>query len=176
MEPSKITNGRSDMPKYIDFSCLEHGTVGADAKPALNRWSAALTNGHDFSGAQAMLYAAGVPNRDMMKNAPHVGIATVWWEGNPCNMHLHDLGKIVKEAVSKQGMLGWQYGTVYRLPVSVHLEIGTDPYQWSFGRNHHGRRRVIMAAVRTNDLFFHPLLLLAYKMTLVPFSPCHSTL
>jgi len=31
-----------------------------------------------------MLYGAGVPNRDMMKNAPHVGIATVWWEGNPC--------------------------------------------------------------------------------------------
>jgi len=31
-----------------------------------------------------MLYAAGVPDEDMMKNAPHVGIATVWWEGNPC--------------------------------------------------------------------------------------------
>lgn len=33
---------------------------------------------------QAMLYAAGVPNREMMKKAPQVGIATVWWEGNPC--------------------------------------------------------------------------------------------
>jgi dihydroxy-acid dehydratase len=31
-----------------------------------------------------MLYAAGVPNEDMMKNAAHVGVATVWWEGNPC--------------------------------------------------------------------------------------------
>lgn len=31
-----------------------------------------------------MLYGAGVPSRDMMENAPHVGIATVWWEGNPC--------------------------------------------------------------------------------------------
>lgn len=31
-----------------------------------------------------MLYGAGVPNKDMMKKAPHVGIATVWWEGNPC--------------------------------------------------------------------------------------------
>lgn len=30
-----------------------------------------------------MLYGAGVPNEEMMKNAPHVGIATVWWEGNP---------------------------------------------------------------------------------------------
>jgi hypothetical protein len=33
---------------------------------------------------KAMLYAAGVPNREMMKKAPQVGIATVWWEGNPC--------------------------------------------------------------------------------------------
>lgn len=31
-----------------------------------------------------MLYGAGVPSREMMKNAPQVGIATVWWEGNPC--------------------------------------------------------------------------------------------
>lgn len=33
---------------------------------------------------QAMLYAAGVPNRDAMKNSPQVGVASVWWEGNPC--------------------------------------------------------------------------------------------
>ena len=59
-----------------------------------------------------MLYAAGVPNREMMKNAPHVGISTVWWEGNPCNMHLHDLGKVVKQAVIKQDMLAWQFNTI----------------------------------------------------------------
>ena len=38
-----------------------------------------------------MLYAAGVPNREMMKNAPHVGIATVWWEGNPVSPVLGSL-------------------------------------------------------------------------------------
>ena len=59
-----------------------------------------------------MLYAAGVPDRDSMKNSPHVGISSVWWEGNPCNMHLLDLGKTVKDAVRKQGMLGWQYNTI----------------------------------------------------------------
>lgn len=62
---------------YTHFDALAPGG-------ALNRWSQNLTRGHDHPGAQAMLYAAGVPNRDMMKNAPHVGIATVWWEGNPC--------------------------------------------------------------------------------------------
>lgn len=62
--------------------------------------------------SQAMLYAAGVPDKQTMKTAPHVGIVSVWWEGNPCNMHLLDLGKEVKKAVINQGMLGWQYNTV----------------------------------------------------------------
>ena len=59
-----------------------------------------------------MLYAAGVPDKHAMKNAPQVGIASVWWEGNPCNMHLLDLGKEVKKAITNQGMLGWQYNTI----------------------------------------------------------------
>ncbi len=62
---------------YVHFDALPSGGP-------LNRWSQNLTRGHDHPGAQAMLYAAGVPNQDMMKNAPQVGIATVWWEGNPC--------------------------------------------------------------------------------------------
>jgi len=92
---------------------------------------------------QAMLYAAGVPDRDAMKNSPHVGVASVWWEGNPCNMHckMHfivlveercltevantvlDLGKTVKEAVTKQGMLAWQYNTI---GVSDAITMGNE--------------------------------------------------
>ncbi|KAG5980765.1 hypothetical protein E4U55_003690 [Claviceps digitariae] len=64
-------------PEYIQFKSLPPGG-------ALNRWSTVLTRGHDFPGAQAMLYGAGVPNEQMMKNAAQVGISTVWWEGNPC--------------------------------------------------------------------------------------------
>lgn len=67
-------------PKYEDYIQWKP----LSPRGPLNRWSQALTRGHDFPGAQAMLYAAGVPNEEMMKNAPHVGIATVWWEGNPC--------------------------------------------------------------------------------------------
>ncbi len=70
-------------PRYIEFPSIPHGTL-RDGKLVLNRWSATITKDHDFPGAQAMLYAAGVPNREMMKTAPHVGISTVWWEGNPC--------------------------------------------------------------------------------------------
>lgn len=61
---------------------------------------------------QAMLYAAGVPDKEHMDTAPHVGIASVWWEGNPCNMTLLDLGKEVKRAVVEKGFLGWQYNTI----------------------------------------------------------------
>lgn len=77
-----------EKPRYINFPSLEPGTV-IDGKQALNRWSHTITRGrathaptanlllilseHDFPGAQAMLYAAGVPNRDMMKSAPQVG-------------------------------------------------------------------------------------------------------
>lgn len=75
-----------------------------------------------------MLYAAGVPNRDAMKSAPHVGIATVWWEGNPCNMHLLGLGKIVKDAVQKQGMLGWQFNTI---GVSDAITMGGEGMRFS---------------------------------------------
>lgn len=102
---------RTEPEGYIHFDSLALGTE-LNGKPTLNRYSAILTRGHDFPGAQAMLYAAGVPNEQMMKEAPHVGIASVWWEGNPCNGHLGDLGKTVKEGILKQGFLGWQYNSI----------------------------------------------------------------
>lgn len=72
---------------------------------------------------QAMLYAAGIPNRDAMTKSPQVGVASVWWEGNPCNMHLLELGKTVKKAVTEQGMIGWQYNTI---GVSDAITMGSD--------------------------------------------------
>ncbi|OBT50172.1 dihydroxy-acid dehydratase [Pseudogymnoascus sp. 24MN13] len=114
-------------PRYIEFPSIPHGTL-RDGKLVLNRWSATLTKDHDFPGAQAMLYAAGVPNREMMKTAPHVGISTVWWEGNPCNMHLHDLGKVVKASVIKQDMLAWQFNTI---GVSDAITMGGEGMRFS---------------------------------------------
>ncbi|KAH8653831.1 dihydroxy-acid/6-phosphogluconate dehydratase [Xylariales sp. PMI_506] len=108
-------------PQYIQFKCLPPGGP-------LNRWSHTLTNGHDFPGAQAMLYGSGVPNEDMMKNAPQVGIATVWWEGNPCNTHLLEFGKIVKKSVEKQKMLAWQYNAV---GVSDAITMGGEGMRYS---------------------------------------------
>ncbi|KAH6660821.1 dihydroxy-acid/6-phosphogluconate dehydratase [Truncatella angustata] len=108
-------------PQYIQFKCLPPGD-------ALNRWSHMITREHDFPGAQAMLYGAGVPNEKMMKKAPQIGVATVWWEGNPCNTHLLDFGKIVKKSIEKQDMLAWQYNAV---GVSDAITMGGEGMRFS---------------------------------------------
>ncbi|XDG00517.1 hypothetical protein ABKA04_000132 [Annulohypoxylon sp. FPYF3050] len=115
-----VQDPKSD-PQYIQFKCLPPGGP-------LNRWSHAITREHDYPGAQGMLYGAGVPDEETMKNAPHVGIATVWWEGNACNTHLLDFGKIVKRAVEKQKMLGWQYNAV---GVSDAITMGGEGMRYS---------------------------------------------
>ncbi|EPE29549.1 IlvD/EDD N-terminal [Glarea lozoyensis ATCC 20868] len=127
MEPSNYTD-IPDEPRYISFPSVEPGTKTSDGKQVLNRWSSTITREHDFPGAQAMLYAAGIPDRMSMKTSPHVGISSVWWEGNPCNMHLNDLGKIVKQAVQKQGMLAWQFNTI---GVSDAITMGGEGMRFS---------------------------------------------
>ena len=75
-----------------------------------------------------MLYAAGVPNEKVLKTYPQIGVASVWWEGNPCNMHLLDLGKEVKRSVEAQDMLAWQYNTI---GVSDGITMGGDGMRFS---------------------------------------------
>ncbi|KAF1952932.1 dihydroxy-acid dehydratase-like protein [Byssothecium circinans] len=128
MDPKNLEKEQEpEEPRYLSFRHLPEGTL-RDGKPALNRYSSTLTNEHDFPGAQAMLYAAGVPSREAMKTQPHVGIASVWWEGNPCNMHLLDLGKEIKANCQKDGMLAWQYNTV---GVSDGITMGGEGMRFS---------------------------------------------
>ncbi|KAF8455831.1 dihydroxy-acid/6-phosphogluconate dehydratase [Terfezia claveryi] len=98
--------------RFLEFRHHPHGTKNADGSLMLNRFSSILTNGYEFPGAQAMLYAAGIKNQEDMRSKPQVGVASVWWEGNPCNMHLLDLGNTVKEGLEKNGMIGWQFNTI----------------------------------------------------------------
>ncbi|KAK2736213.1 hypothetical protein FQN55_001745 [Onygenales sp. PD_40] len=121
------TSPMDEEARYIDFPHLPDDAT-RDGKPALNKYSTFLTKDHDFPGAQAMLYGAGVPDRESMKCSPHVGIATMWWEGNPCNTHLLDLGKTVKQAVVDRGMLGWQFNTI---GVSDGITMGSEGMRYS---------------------------------------------
>ncbi|DAA79695.1 TPA_exp: Uncharacterized protein A8136_0468 [Trichophyton benhamiae CBS 112371] len=119
--------GEKREEKYVQFPCVDDDAT-REGKPVLNKYSHFITKDHDFPGAQAMLYAAGVPDRESMKNSPQVGIASVWWEGNACNMHLLDLGKAVKKAVTSLGMLGWQYNTI---GVSDAITMGHEGMRFS---------------------------------------------
>lgn len=57
-----------------------------------------------------MLYATGLSEEDLSK--PQVGIASVWFEGNPCNMHLLTLAERAKEGVKAAGLVGLRFNTI----------------------------------------------------------------
>lgn len=63
----------------------------------LNKYSRTITQDETQPAAQAMLYAIGLSEEDLQK--PQVGIVSMGYEGNPCNMHLNDLAKEVKAGV-----------------------------------------------------------------------------
>lgn len=63
----------------------------------LNKYSRTITQDETQPAAQAMLYAIGLTEEDLQK--PQVGIVSMGYEGNPCNMHLNDLAKEVKAGV-----------------------------------------------------------------------------
>ncbi|KAI2906063.1 hypothetical protein CBS76997_2173 [Aspergillus niger] len=129
MDPAKpAVSSTLGEAKYLEFPCVPEGTKHEDGTPVLNRWSSTITRGHEFPGAKAMLYAAGIPDHNAMTKSPQVGVASVWWEGNPCNMHLLDLAKTVKKAITDQGMIGWQYNTI---GVSDAIGMGSEGMRFS---------------------------------------------
>jgi dihydroxy-acid dehydratase len=73
-----------------------------------------------------MLYATGLAEDDMQK--PQVGIASMWFEGNPCNMHLLDLAAEVKKGVQAAGLVGMRFNTI---GVSDGISMGTDGMSYS---------------------------------------------
>jgi dihydroxy-acid dehydratase len=92
----------------------------------LNKFSSRITQPKSQGASQAMLYATGLQPADMDK--PQVGISSVWFEGNPCNMHLLDLAAKVKEGVQAAGMVGQRFNTV---GVSDGISMGTDGMSFS---------------------------------------------
>ena len=75
-----------------------------------NKFSSRITQPKSQGASQAMLYATGLSDEDMQK--PQVGIASIWYEGNPCNMHLLQLAEKVKEGVRAAGLVGFRFNTI----------------------------------------------------------------
>src|SRR3954453_13936430 len=94
--------------------------------PTPNKYSSRITQPKSQGASQAMLYATGLLERDMDK--PQVGIASVWFEGNPCNMHLLGLAEKVKQGVTSAGMVAMRFNTV---GVSDGISMGTDGMSFS---------------------------------------------
>ena len=92
----------------------------------LNKYSSEITQPKAQGASQAMLYATGLTEEDMSK--PQVGIASMWFEGNPCNMHLLKLAEKVKEGVEAAGLVGLRFNTI---GVSDGISMGTEGMSYS---------------------------------------------
>ena len=115
----------------------------------LNKFSQQITSNKSQGGSQAMrislflnlspkailisdylflapVHATGLTREDLSK--AQVGISSVWYEGNPCNMHLNDLAAKVKEGVVKAGLVGYRFNTI---GVSDGISMGTDGMSYS---------------------------------------------
>lgn len=92
----------------------------------LNKYSSCLTQAGANGIAKAMLYGAGLKEEDMAK--PEIGIGSVWFEGNPCNLNLLKLGQEIKKSVQEAGMVGFQFNTI---GVSDAISMGTKGMRFS---------------------------------------------
>ena len=92
----------------------------------LNKFSARVTQPKYQGSSQAMLYATGLTPEEM--NKPQVGIASMWWEGNPCNMHLNDLAAAAREGVQSADLVGMRFNTI---GVSDGISMGTAGMRYS---------------------------------------------
>ena len=92
----------------------------------LNKYSSQITQPKVQGASQAMLYGTGLTPDDM--NKPQIGIGSVWYEGNTCNMHLDSLSVEVKKGVQEAGLVGMRFNTI---GVSDGISMGTDGMSYS---------------------------------------------
>jgi dihydroxy-acid dehydratase len=93
---------------------------------AINRISSRITQPRSQGASQAMLLGTGLQPADLDK--AQVGIASMWYDGNTCNMHLGDLAAVVKDGVVAAGMVGMRFNTI---GVSDGISMGTDGMSFS---------------------------------------------
>jgi dihydroxy-acid dehydratase len=92
----------------------------------LNKYSRVITQDPTQPAAQAMLYGIGLTEADLAK--AQVGIVSMGYEGNTCNMHLNDLAKTIKAGVWAQDLVGLIFHTI---GVSDGISNGTDGMRYS---------------------------------------------
>ena len=92
----------------------------------LNKYSKTITQDATQPAAQAMFYGIGLTEADMAK--AQVGVVSMGYDGNTCNMHLNDLAKLVKQGVWENDLVGLIFNTI---GVSDGMSNGTDGMRYS---------------------------------------------
>lgn len=92
----------------------------------LNKYSRTITQDPTQPAAQAMLYGIGLTDEDLAK--AQVGVASMGYDGNTCNMHLNDLSKVIKESIWQEQLVGLIFNTI---GVSDGMSNGTDGMRYS---------------------------------------------
>ncbi len=92
----------------------------------LNKYSKTITQDETQPASQAMLYGIGLTEDDLKK--AQVGIVSMGYDGNTCNMHLNDLAKDVKAGVWKADLVGLIFNTI---GVSDGISNGNDGMRFS---------------------------------------------
>ncbi|HCL94762.1 MAG TPA: dihydroxy-acid dehydratase [Gammaproteobacteria bacterium] len=98
----------------------------SDMSEKLNKVSSRITQPRSQGASQAMLYATGLTREDMDK--AQVGIASMWWQGNPCNMHLNDLADQIASGVRESDLIPMRFNTI---GVSDGISMGTEGMSYS---------------------------------------------
>ncbi|KAJ0159617.1 putative dihydroxy-acid dehydratase, mitochondrial [Colletotrichum tanaceti] len=123
---SQALRAATRRPAFAGHARLLSSTAPRRANDQLNKVSANITQPKSQGASQAMLYATGLTDDDM--NKAQVGISSVWYEGNPCNMHLLDLSHIVRQSVKDVGLIPYQFNTI---GVSDGISMGTKGMRYS---------------------------------------------
>ncbi len=92
----------------------------------LNKYSKTITQDETQPAAQAMFYGIGLTDADLAK--AQVGVVSMGYDGNTCNMHLNDLAKLVKQGVWENDLVGLIFNTI---GVSDGMSNGTDGMRYS---------------------------------------------
>ncbi|MEI5983647.1 UNVERIFIED_CONTAM: ilvD [Trichonephila clavipes] len=98
----------------------------SDNQQGINKYSRIFTQDETQPAAKAMLYGIGLTDADMEK--AQVGIASMGYDGNTCNMHLNDLAAVVKKGIWNHDLVGLTFGTI---GVSDGMSNGTDGMRYS---------------------------------------------
>lgn len=98
----------------------------SDNPKGINKYSRIFTQDETQPAAKAMLYGIGLTDADMEK--AQVGIASMGYDGNTCNMHLNDLAQVVKKGIWNSDLVGLTFGTI---GVSDGMSNGTDGMRYS---------------------------------------------